>query len=377
MELDGKGLGGSLRVPCVQELAKESLTEAPHRYVQLNQDPIFVSATLTEVPIIDMQRLFSEESAITELERLHIACKDWGFFQMINHGVSCSLIEKVKEEIQEFFDLPMAEKNKFLQEAGDLEGFGQAYVFSEEQKLDWADMFYVVTLPHYLRKPHLLPKLPLPLRDTIEAYSKELKDISMKTLFLMAKALNMEVEDMNVLFDEGMQSMRMNYYPPCPQPEKVIGLTPHSDPLGITFLLQINDVDGLQIRKDGIWMSVKPLPNAFIVNIGDVLEEEGIVPNLHMRRERRYEEISEEGVHRSESATPSEILYLTRRLCTVEDVAGLVEFLALHPARNFITGKIFHTVASGLIQLSEMLLLAGDYHRWWHDYVAALINQQL
>nr|GFA41390.1 protein SRG1-like [Tanacetum cinerariifolium] len=82
----------------------------------------------------------------------------------------------------------------------------------------------------------------------------------------------MEVEDMNVLFDEGMQSMRMNYYPPCPQPEKVIGLSPHSDPLGINFLLQISDVEGLQIRKDGIWIPVKPLPNAFIVNIGDVLE---------------------------------------------------------------------------------------------------------
>nr|GEX37057.1 protein SRG1-like [Tanacetum cinerariifolium] len=278
MELDGKSLGGSLRVPCVQELAKESLIEVPDRYVHPNQDPIFVSATLTEVPIIDMQRLFSEESAITELERLHIACKDWGFFQMINHGVSCSLIEKVKEEIQEFFDLPMAEKNKFLQEAGDLEGFGQAYVFSEEQKLDWADMFYVVTLPHYLRKPHLLPRLPLPLRDTIEAYSKELKDISMKTLFLMAKALNMEVEDMNVLFAEGMQSMRMNYYPPCPQPENVI---------------------------DGNWMSVKPLPNAFIVNIGDVLE---IVTN------GQYKSIEHRAVVNSEKERLSISTFLTPKL---------------------------------------------------------------
>ncbi|PWA35844.1 codeine O-demethylase [Artemisia annua] len=308
MALDGKSLGGSLSVPCVQELAKESLVEAPPRYVRPDQDPIFasvLSATQTEVPVIDMQRLLSEESANSELERLHIACKDWGFFQMINHGVSCSLLEKVKEEIQEFFNLPMAEKNKFLQEAGDLEGFGQAYVFSEEQKLDWADMFYVVTLPYHLRKPHLLPKLPLPLRDTIEAYSRELKDISMKTLFLMAKALNMEVEDMNVLFDEGMQSMRMNYYPPCPEPEKVIGLSPHSDPLGITFLLQINDVEGLQIRKDGIWMPVKPLPNAFIVNIGDVLE---IVTN------GQYKSIEHRAVVNSEKARLSIGTFLTPKL---------------------------------------------------------------
>ncbi|KAK2368264.1 protein SRG1 [Trifolium repens] len=64
----------------------------------------------------------------------------------------------------------------------------------------------------------------------------------------------------------------MNYYPPCPQPEKVIGLTPHSDGSALTILLQLNDVQGLQVRKDGMWIPVKPLPNAFIINIGDILE---------------------------------------------------------------------------------------------------------
>ncbi|GLT71841.1 hypothetical protein SLA2020_438320 [Shorea laevis] len=35
---------------------------------------------------------------------------------------------------------------------------------------------------------------------------------------------------------------------------------------------QLNEMEGLQIRKDGMWMRVKPLPNAFVVNIGDILE---------------------------------------------------------------------------------------------------------
>ncbi|XP_057494276.1 protein SRG1-like [Actinidia eriantha] len=69
-----------------------------------------------------------------------------------------------------------------------------------------------------------------------------------------------------------MQSMRMNYYPPCPQPDLVIGLTPHSDAVGLTILLQLNEVEGLQIKKDGMWVPVRPLPNAFTVNIGDMLE---------------------------------------------------------------------------------------------------------
>lgn len=64
----------------------------------------------------------------------------------------------------------------------------------------------------------------------------------------------------------------MNYYPACAQANKVIGLTPHSDATGLTLLVQINDVQGLQIKKDGKWIPVQPLAGAIVVNIGDILE---------------------------------------------------------------------------------------------------------
>jgi isopenicillin N synthase-like dioxygenase len=88
----------------------------------------------------------------------------------------------------------------------------------------------------------------------------------------MFKALKVEPNEMIDLIDDITQSMRMNYYPPCPQPENVIGLNPHSDANALTILLQANDTEGLQIRKDGQWISIKPLPNAFVINVGDILE---------------------------------------------------------------------------------------------------------
>lgn len=105
----------------------------------------------------------------------------------------------------------------------------------------------------------------------------------MKILKLMANALQMKEEDMNSLFDEGMQAMRMNYYPPCPQPELVTGLYPHSDGVGLTILLQVNEMEGLQIKKDGVWIPVSPLPNAFVINIGDILEV-----MIYLQITRRY-----------------------------------------------------------------------------------------
>ncbi|XP_022717387.1 protein SRG1-like [Durio zibethinus] len=274
METKVVKIGSSLLVPSVQELVKNPITTIPSRYLRPDQGNQIVSdaGSMPEIPVIDMDGLVSKESMDSELAKLDFACKEWGFFQLINHGMSLSLVEKVKTETQDFFDLPVEEKKKYWQYPGEVEGFGQAFVVSDEQKLDWGDMFFLTTLPVQSRKPHLFPKLPLPFRDTLNQYSMELEKLAMAILVQIAKAVNMKVEEMREFFEGGWQSMRMNYYPPCGEPEQVIGIAPHSDASGLTILLQVNEVEGLQIKKHGKWIPVKPLPNAVIVNIGDALE---------------------------------------------------------------------------------------------------------
>jgi len=106
----------------------------------------------------------------------------------------------------------------------------------------------------------------------MEAYIVAMKELALILLNQMAKALGMDQIEMAELFSNGVQSIRMNYYPPCPEPGKAIGFTPHSDADAITILFQLNDTQGLQVRKDGHWVSVEPLPNAFVVNVGDIME---------------------------------------------------------------------------------------------------------
>ena len=106
----------------------------------------------------------------------------------------------------------------------------------------------------------------------MESYISELQILAMTVFGLMAKALKIDKREMEEMFDDGMQSVRMSYYPPCPQPEMVTGLRPHSDATCITILLQVNGGEGFQIKKDGIWIPVSFLPDAFVVNVGDTLE---------------------------------------------------------------------------------------------------------
>ncbi|XP_059294632.1 thebaine 6-O-demethylase-like [Lycium ferocissimum] len=161
-EASSRKLGGSLKVPVVQELAKQQLAAVPPRYIRDDMEEPMFTSILPQVPVIDMEKLLAIGDDNSELERLHFACKEWGFFQLVNHGVNSSLVEKVKSEIGEFFELPMEEKKKFEQEEGDHEGYGQAFVQSEEQKLDWADMFYMIThhSPCQFEKTSLISKPP-------------------------------------------------------------------------------------------------------------------------------------------------------------------------------------------------------------------------
>jgi len=110
------------------------------------------------------------------------------------------------------------------------------------------------------------------LRDTIDNYSLELYLLADVLLSFMAKNLGVNPEVITNMFKDGIQSMRINYYPPCPLADKALGFTPHSDGSLITLVLQINEVQGLQIKKNGGWVPVKPLPGALVVNIGDILE---------------------------------------------------------------------------------------------------------
>ncbi|MED6112211.1 hypothetical protein PIB30_059614 [Stylosanthes scabra] len=169
-----KKVGTSIIVPSVQELAKKPISEIPDRYVHPNQDPVIVSNITSshQVPVVDLSKLLSDDSS--ELEKLDHACKEWGFFQTL---------WLYKEP-----------------------------TFNTIHK--WANIE----------------------AEALESYSLELKKLCVKLLELMAKALNINPNELLQFVDKGLQAMRLNYYPPCPQQDKVIGLNPHSDAVLLTIL---------------------------------------------------------------------------------------------------------------------------------------------
>lgn len=107
----------------------------------------------------------------------------------------------------------------------------------------------------------------------MEAYSAEMRKLCANLLKYMAMSLGLKGDVFQEMFGLAVQAVRMNYYPPCPRPDLVLGLSPHSDGSAITVLQQgKGGTVGLQIFKDDKWMPVLPLPNALVINVGDTLE---------------------------------------------------------------------------------------------------------
>ncbi|KAK8520760.1 hypothetical protein V6N13_076895 [Hibiscus sabdariffa] len=260
---------GYLPVENVQALASKNLDNIPSRYIRPEIESDVVSADESlQIPVIDVSKLDHED----EQKKLHFACKDWGFFQIINHGVADEIIEQMKTDAQEFFDLPLEEKMVCAQVQGHIEGYGQVFVVSENQKLDWSDMLFLIGQPVHLRDTRFWPTNPSSFRETMDKYTTELHKVMIQLMKLIAKNLGTDPEMLLSLFENEIQAIKMNYYPPCAEASKVLGASPHSDATALTLLLHANEVEGLQIKRDQKWVPVKPIPGAFTVNVGDMLE---------------------------------------------------------------------------------------------------------
>ncbi|KAJ6357691.1 hypothetical protein OIU78_005519 [Salix suchowensis] len=249
------GWGKSLSVPSVQEMVREDSQCVPERYIQEHKDrPVEneMCPTSSEIPVINFSLLVNGDE--DERKKLHIACKEWGFFQVkrmkscleflcalehsweyffffflqiTNHDVSEEVIKQMKAAVAAFFELPWEEKRKYAMVANDIHGYGQGYVVSEHQKLDWCDMMFLLTfLPKY-KKMKFWPVLVPGFKEAVEQYLTEILKLAEEIFANISLLMGMDRDDLKRLHGEMMkQGLRMNYYPNCSMPELVLGVSP-------------------------------------------------------------------------------------------------------------------------------------------------------
>ncbi|PSS04682.1 1-aminocyclopropane-1-carboxylate oxidase [Actinidia chinensis var. chinensis] len=218
-------------------------------------------------PVIDMEKLTGKERSPT-MEKINDACENWGFFELMNHGISHELMDTVERLTKEHYKKCMEQRFKEMVATKGLEALQ-----SEIDDLDWESTFFLRHLP--VSNISEIPDLEQDHRKAMKEFAEKLEKLAEQLLDLLCENLGLEKGYLKKAFSGSKGptfGTKVSNYPPCPQPELIKGLRAHTDAGGIILLFQDNKVSGLQLLKEGEWIDVPPMKHAIVINIGDQLE---------------------------------------------------------------------------------------------------------
>jgi isopenicillin N synthase-like dioxygenase len=222
------------------------------------------------IPVVDLKELDgpNRRRVVEEIRR---ACEEGGFFQIVNHDVPVTAMKSMMEIAKEFFEMPVEDRAYlYSEDTNKLVRVSTSFNNHKETVLNWRD--YLIHSCHPLEDViGCWPEKPAAYRDIAGNYATEVRALILRLLAAISEALGLASDYLNRIFRKHDQWMAINYYPACPNPDLTLGIPGHSDVRGITVLMQ-GDVSGLQVIKEGKWVAVEPIPNAFVVNLGVQME---------------------------------------------------------------------------------------------------------
>jgi isopenicillin N synthase-like dioxygenase len=227
------------------------------------------------VAVIDIHELGSADT----LALLDRACREWGFFQVIHHGIPQVSIREVFTAAHSLFALPAIAKRRIERTRDNPWGFYDQEL--TKNRVDWKQIYDFGPADGGAIRPQWPDQVP-GFRSAVQAYYRHCEQLAFRLLAAISTNMGMRPGYLSQGFGPDHTSfLRMNYYPICPStPDPVhnsarqggqLGVGPHTDAGALTLLLQ-DSQPGLQVFKNGGWHTVEPRQDAIVVNIGDMVQ---------------------------------------------------------------------------------------------------------
>jgi isopenicillin N synthase-like dioxygenase len=257
----------------------------------IDLDPDLVAAQSTaQIPVIDILHLRAGDAAqkAAVVAEIGAACRDIGFFYVVNHGVPDALVNRVYSEAKRFFAQDDAKKAEIAIEKSschrgwfrvggeNLDPARQAVGDLKEGVKIGRDLpatHPLVLAGTPLHGPNQWPDLP-GWREVMQEYYDPMEALGRVLLQAFAAALNVGETYFDGWLKSPMTTLGPLHYPP--QRGRItdarLGAGAHTDYGCLTMLAQ-DDAGGLQVRaKSGAWIDAPPVAGSFVVNIGDMME---------------------------------------------------------------------------------------------------------
>lgn len=220
---------------------------------------------MSALPIIDIHDL---HSAATQ-RAIDRACREWGFFQVVSHGIGEAILRALRREMRSFFYLPLTAKRAIERTAENPWGFYDREL--TQHKRDLKQIYDYGPADGGAIKPQLPRELP-GFAPAIEAFYTACDALAFELVEVLATNLGMPPGSLDACFRPHHTSfLRLNYYPPALPRAAQLGVHAHTDAGALTLLLQ-DEEPGLEVFHDGAWHLVEPRNDALVVNIGDIAQ---------------------------------------------------------------------------------------------------------
>ncbi|KAL1535787.1 flavanone 3-dioxygenase 3-like [Salvia divinorum] len=224
-------------------LAQMGVSSVPECYIlppadrpTLEQTPPFLFSAL---PVIDLSSLENPVLRPQVIEQVHMACKEFGGFQVINHGIPASLTDQALDVAADFFDMP------------------------NDTKMQLAST--------NVHEPVRYGTKPPSYKKKMGNYAKALLLLHTKLIQIVFESLGLRSDYLQDDVEQGSQVIAVNCYPTCPEPNLALGLPRHSDYGLLTIILQ--DQQGLEVMdRNEKWQPVPVIKGALVVQVGDQME---------------------------------------------------------------------------------------------------------
>jgi len=257
--------------------------------IQVGED----TASTFTIPVIDIAPFRSGEDKGSVVLAVAGACERIGFLVIGGHGVDRGLLDCAFAVSRDFFDLPVEQKLLYRPK-GEVAPRGYAAMASKglaatlgaTAPKDLREQFMLGTLtpmPPALAAlegaagcytPNIWPDRPASYRAVFTELYRALEQLAATLMRIFALGLDLPESYFDDKIDHHFSVLGSNHYPALTEPPLPGQLRTgaHTDFGSLTILCPTAGPGGLQVQRgDGAWMDVQPVPDTFIVNLGDMM----------------------------------------------------------------------------------------------------------
>lgn len=234
-----------------------------------------------DLPVLDVADLDSGPEAAQDFrDALREATHEVGFFHLV-HRIPAGVVTELFDTAHRFFALPEADKLAIeMTRSPWFRGYTRVGGELTQGAVDWREQIdvgaerepNVQDQPPYLRLdgPNQWPDALPELRPVLTAWTDQLAILGMRLMREWAVALGASADHFDDTFAQPSTLLKLVRYPGSDDVKQGVGA--HKDPGILTLLLIEPGVGGLQVQRGDEWFDVPPVDDAFVVNIGELME---------------------------------------------------------------------------------------------------------